>query len=65
MDWIQTLTIIGSLGGFGFYMLNRLERDIDALSKRMDQADMRANSQGARIVQLYKMFFELLGERRP
>ena len=60
MDWIQVITIIASLGGFMFFMLQRIEKDIDGLSKRMDSHTSRMDSHAARIDQLYKMFCSLL-----
>ena len=57
MDWIQTFTIIGILGGFMFFMLQRIEKDIDSVNRRMD-----AHAQ--RIDQLYRMFIDLLKERK-
>jgi len=55
MDWIQVFTIIGVLGAFMMYMLQRIEGDIDASNRRQD-----AHAQ--RIDQLYRMFVDLVKE---
>lgn len=57
MDWTQVFTIIGVLGGFIFYMINRVEKDIDVIARRLD-------GHAQRIDQLYKMFVDLLKERK-
>jgi len=57
MDWIQVFTIIGVLGGFMFFMLQRLERDIERIDIRMD-------GHASRIDQLYQMFVSLLKEKK-
>ena len=57
MDWIQVFTIIGVLGGFMFFMLQRLERDIERIDIRMD-------GHASRIEQLYQMFVSLLKEKK-
>lgn len=57
MEWVQVFTIIGVLGGFMFYMLSRVEKDIDTIARRLD-------GHAQRIDQLYKMFIDLLKERK-
>ena len=64
MDWIQVVTIIGSLGAFGWYFLNRLEKDIDKIDKKCDAFERRMDSHAARIDQLYGMFVQLLQRDR-
>lgn len=64
MEWIQVITIIASLGGFMFFILQRLEKDIDGLSRRMDNHTARMDSHAARIDQLYKMFCDLLQKQK-
>ena len=53
MDWLQVFTIIGSLGAFTFWLFNKLDTDIKAMTARHD-------SHSARIDQLYQMFVDLL-----
>jgi len=53
MDWLQTLTIIGVLGGFSFYMFSKIDNDIRMHCSRHD-------AQTQRIDQLYTMFIDLL-----
>ena len=57
MDWLQTITIIGSLGGFMMYFLNRIHNDVKSIGARLD-------GHATRIDQLYKMFVDLLKERK-
>lgn len=57
MDWLQVLTIIGVLGGFNFFMMQRMDDDIKSISNRMD-------GHARRIDQLYQMFVDLLKERK-
>lgn len=57
MDWIQTIFIVGSLGGLMFYFISRIDAEIV-------QIKSRADSQNARIDQLYQMFVDLLKNGR-
>lgn len=57
MDWIQVLTIIGSLSAFIFWMFTKLDSDIKSLGNRLD-------GQCQRIDQLYQMFIDLLKEKK-
>ncbi len=57
MDWIQVFTIIGVLGGFIFFMNQRMHSDIESLSRRLD-------GHAQRIDQLYHMFCDLLKEKK-
>jgi len=49
MDWLQTITIIGTLGTFTFWLFSKLDADIRASNQRVDQ--------------LYQMFIDLLKEK--
>jgi uncharacterized membrane-anchored protein YhcB (DUF1043 family) len=64
MDWIQVFTIVGILGGFIFFMLQRIERDIQRIERDMSDLGRRLDSQATRIDQSYKMFCDLLKERK-
>ncbi len=57
MDWIHTLTIIGSLGALTVYICSKLDSDIKA-------TNARADAENARIDQLYNMFVDLLKEKK-
>ena len=59
MDWIQVLAIIGSLGGFMFWIYSKIDSDVKTISNRLDQ-HITASSQ--RTDQLYQMFIDLLKE---
>ncbi len=57
MDWIQAITIIGVLGGFFFWQTNKLDNDMKAIASRLD-------GHATRIDQLYKMFVDLIKEKK-
>ena len=64
MDWIQVATIIGvNIALFGglasliIWVVNKLDKDVDKIGIRLD-------GHAARIDQLYKMFVDLLKERK-
>ena len=57
MNWMHTLTIIGVLGSFGFYMLSKIDNDIRMHCSRHD-------AQTQRIDQLYNMFVDLLKDKK-
>ena len=68
MDWIQVLTIIGTLGAFGFYLGNRLDNDISSLSNRLNSdissLSNRLDANNQRTDRLYQMFIDLLKEKK-
>jgi len=64
MDWIQVFTIIGVLGGFMFFMLQRLEKDIDGIKTDVNASNKRLDGHAMRIDQLYKMFVDLLKQKK-
>lgn len=39
MEWIQVLTIIGSLGGFGAWIWSRLDKRFDKIDQRFDKVE--------------------------
>lgn len=57
MDWIQVITIIASLGGIMFFLVNKIDSDVKSIGNRLD-------GHAARIDMLYKMFVDLLKERK-
>ena len=57
MDWMQAITIIGTLGTFTYWLFTKLDEDLRAMHHRIDQANQR-------IDQLYQMFVDLLKERK-
>jgi len=67
MDWLQVFTIVGILGGFMFFMLQRIEKDIDSIGKRLDRdidsLGRRLDGHAQRIDQLYRMFVDLIKEK--
>lgn len=71
MEWAQAGTIIGvnvaligALATLLVYVVNRVDNDIKNIGTRMDKMDQRFESHSARIDQLYKMFVDLLRERK-
>lgn len=57
MDWIQVITIIGSLGALMIYLVQKIDSDVKSLGTRLD-------SHAQRIDMLYKMFVDLLKEKK-
>ena len=57
MDWIQVFTIIGVIVAVLAWMFNKLDSDIKGLGTRLD-------GHAQRIDQLYRMFIDLLKERK-
>jgi hypothetical protein len=57
MDWTQAITIMGVLGGFIFWQVNRIHDDISGINRRLD-------GHAQRIDQLYSMFIDLLKEKK-
>lgn len=58
------ITLIGALATLILYVINRVDNDIKSIGSRMDKMDSRFESHSARIDQLYKMFVDLLKERK-
>ena len=59
MDWVQAFTIVGILGGYSFWMFNRLDADIKAVSEELKTSN-RHNAamfaeQNKRTDKLYEM----------
>ena len=65
MEWIQAITIMGVLGGFMIYMLQRVEKDISSLASHMDGFERRMDGHATRIDQLYKIIVDMLKDRKP
>lgn len=75
MEWSQTATIIGvnialigALATLIIWTVNKMDADIKAIGTRMD-TDMkiiasRLDGHASRIDQLYRMFVDLLKERK-
>jgi hypothetical protein len=57
MEWIQTISIILTVLGTGYYLHREVKEDINVQTSRVDQAN-------SRIDQLYQMFVDLLKERK-
>ena len=55
MDWIQVFTIIGVLGGFMFFILQRLEKDMDKIGNNVDASHRRLDTHAQRIDQSFHM----------
>lgn len=71
MDWTQAYTIIGinialfgAMGTLFIWAINKLDGDIKGLSTRMDGLSSRMDGHAMRIDQLYRMFVDLLKERK-
>ena len=71
MVWIHVLTIvgvnialIGLLATLIIWMVNKLDTDVKILGDRMDKLGNRLDGHAQRIDQLYRMFVDLLKERK-
>lgn len=71
MDWTQTLTIVGvnialiaALATLIIWTVNKLDADIKGVAGRMDTIGSRLDGHATRIDQLYRMFVDLLKERK-
>lgn len=60
MDWIQVVTIIGTISGIMFYLINRLVRDISRIEGNIEKANSRLDSHAQRIDQVYRTILEML-----
>jgi hypothetical protein len=61
-QWAQVITIIGVLGGLMYYLIQRVDKDINAIGERMDRSESRMDKHAQRIDQLYTMFIDLIKE---
>lgn len=57
MKWIHTITIIASLGGFSFWLFNKLHNRIKDIGNRLDSHAMQIDEH-------YKVFLDLLKEKK-
>ncbi len=71
MDWTQALTIIGVNVGvltlfatLFLWAMNRIDSDIQSMNKKLDSQATRLDGHATRIDQLYKMFVDLLQDRK-
>ena len=71
MEWIQVLTIIGvnvaliaALATLIVWVVNKLDADVKSLGNRLDGHSERMDQFNLRIDQLYRMFVDLLKERK-
>lgn len=71
MDWIQICTLIGinvalfaALATLIIWVVGKLDSDIKSVGDRIDKIGNRLDGHSQRIDQLYKMFIDLLKERR-
>lgn len=57
MDWMQWISLLGSLGAFAYWIHQETNKKIDEIRQDVKQ-------QSARTDRLYEMFVDLLKERR-
>lgn len=53
MDWVQTLSIMGTILGSIYFFHRDIKEDIKIHTARLDQQSLRSDK-------LYEMFYELL-----
>lgn len=49
MEWGQVFVIIAAVGGFNWYFISRIHKDIDRIDAHMAQSNARIDATGARI----------------
>jgi hypothetical protein len=64
MDWTQTITIICSLAGLMIWICNKIDADINKLDADIRAISTRLDGHATRIDQLYRMFVDLLKEKK-
>jgi hypothetical protein len=71
MDWTQVLTIIGvnialiaALATLIIWAVNKLDSDVKSMGSDMKSVANRLDGHSMRIDQLYKMFVDLLKEKK-
>jgi len=71
MDWTQTITIIsvqvtlfGLFATVFYWMISRLDSDVKAVGADVKSITSRLDAHATRIDQLYKMFVDLLKEKK-
>lgn len=71
MDWIQVSTIVGvnvalfaALATLIIWVVSKVDSDIKGVGDRVDKLGNRLDGHAQRIDQLYKMFVDLLKERK-
>lgn len=71
MNWEHILTVAGVnmalIGAFTtavIWAVNKIDADVKSIGARMDKSDDRFNAHAQRIDQLYKMFVDLLKEKK-
>ena len=71
MGWMQVLTILGvnvalfaALATLIIWVVGKLDSDIKSVGERVDKLGNRMDGHAQRIDQLYKMFVDLLKERK-
>ena len=71
MEWMQVATILGvnialfaALATLIIWVVGKLDSDIKSVGDRVDKLGNRMDGHAQRIDQLYKMFVDLLKERK-
>ena len=64
MDWIQTLTIIGSISAIVIWAVTRMDNSINKLDGDIKSLGNRLDGHAQRIDQLYRMFIDLVKEKQ-
>lgn len=72
MEWNQVYTIvgvnialIGALAALIVWVVTKLDNDVKSISQSVDKLGARLDGHALRIDQLYKMFVDLLKEKKP
>jgi hypothetical protein len=60
----MNIALFAALAGMVYWMVNRIDTDVKGVYTRLDKMDNRFDGHAQRIDQLYKMFVDLLKERK-
>jgi len=60
----MNIALFGALATMVYWMVNRIDTDVKSICSRLDKMDSRFDGHAQRIDQLYKMFVDLLKERK-
>ncbi len=58
------ITLAAFFAGFMFWGISKIDGDVKGLGDRIDKIAIRLDGHASRIDQLYKMFVDLLKERK-
>jgi len=64
MDWIQTLSIIITVLGTGYYIHRDVKADMALQTSRIDTSNTRIDAANTRMDQMYSIIIDMLKEKK-